>query len=45
MLTGRSRSVYSDVRLSRHKLNEMVLNGLIPGFIKVHGKIIYNEFL
>lgn len=38
MLTGRSRSVYRDVLLSRHKLNEMVLSGLIQGCINLHGK-------
>ena len=32
MLTGHSRSVYRDVNLSRHKFNQMVLNGDIPGF-------------
>lgn len=42
MLTGRSRSVYSDVLLSRHKLNEMVLSGLIQGCIKDHGKFLCN---
>ncbi len=31
MLTGHSRSVYKDVNLSRHKFNQMVLNGEIPG--------------
>lgn len=32
MLTGHSRSVYRDVKLSRHKFNQMVLNGEIPGW-------------
>lgn len=33
ILTGHSRSVYRDVKLSRHKFNTMVLSGLIPGCI------------
>jgi small subunit ribosomal protein S14 len=37
MLTGHSRAVYRDVKLSRHKFNTMVLNGNIPGCILVHG--------
>mgnify|MGYP005841146725 CR=1 FL=1 len=32
MLTGNSRSFYRDVKLSRHKFNQMVLNGLIPSW-------------
>lgn len=32
MLTGHSRSVYRDVKLSRHQFNQMVLNGKIPGW-------------
>lgn len=32
MLSGNSRSFYRDVKLSRQKFNQMVLNGLIPGF-------------
>jgi len=32
MLTGHSRSIYRDVKLSRHKFNQMVLNGEIPGW-------------
>lgn len=31
ILTGHSRSVYRDVKLSRHKFNLMVLNGNLPG--------------
>ena len=31
ILTGHSRSVYRDVKLTRHKFNTMVLNGDIPG--------------
>ena len=31
ILTGHSRSIYRDVNLSRHKFNQMVLNGEIPG--------------
>jgi small subunit ribosomal protein S14 len=31
ILTGHSRSVYRDIKLSRHKFNTMVLNGNIPG--------------
>ena len=31
ILTGHSRSVYRDVKLSRHKFNTMVLNGNLPG--------------
>ena len=32
MLTGHTRSIYRDVRLSRHQFNKMVLNGQIPGW-------------
>jgi|ERR1712193_129872 len=32
MLTGHSRSVYRDVKLCRHKFNQMALNGQLPGF-------------
>ncbi|MBV36167.1 MAG: hypothetical protein CMP47_12070 [Rickettsiales bacterium] len=32
VVTGHSRSVYRDVKLSRHKFNQMVLNGNIPGW-------------
>jgi len=32
VLTGHSRSVYRDVKLSRHKFNQMVLSGDIPGW-------------
>ena len=39
ILTGHSRSVYRDVKLTRHKFNTMVLNGNIPGCILVHGSI------
>ena len=39
MITGHSRSVYRDVKLSRHKLNQMGLNGSIPGCILVLGKM------
>ena len=33
ILTGHSRSIYRDVKLSRHKFNTMALNGNIPGCI------------
>lgn len=33
ILTGHSRSVYRDVKLTRHKFNLMVLHGNIPGCI------------
>lgn len=32
MLTGHSRSIYRDVKLSRHQFNQMVLNGKVPGW-------------
>jgi ribosomal protein S14 len=32
ILTAHSRSVYKDVRISRHKFNQMVLNGDLPGW-------------
>lgn len=32
MLTGHSRAIYKDVKLSRHQFNQMVLNGQIPGW-------------
>lgn len=32
LLTGHSRSVYRDVNLCRHKFNQEVLNGNIPGW-------------
>ena len=41
-LTGHSRSIYRNVKLSRHKFNTMVLNGLIPGCIWDLGRI--NEY-
>lgn len=31
MLTAHSRSIYRDVKLSRHQFNTMVLNGQLPG--------------
>lgn len=31
MLTAHSRSIYRDVKLSRHKFSEQVLNGQLPG--------------
>lgn len=33
MATSHSRSIYRNVKLSRHKFNTMVLNGSIPGCI------------
>jgi small subunit ribosomal protein S14 len=33
ILTGHSRSVYRDVKLTRHKFNTMVLSGDLPGCI------------
>lgn len=38
MLTAHSRSIYRDVKLSRHQFNKMVLNGQIPGCTQVLGK-------
>lgn len=40
MLTAHSRSIYRDVKLSRHKFSQMVLNGYLPGCILVLGNII-----
>lgn len=43
MLTAHSRSIYRDVKLSRHKFNTMVLNGLIPGCLFLHGNLNLNS--
>jgi len=43
LVTGHSRSVYRDVKLTRAKFNELVLNGQIPGCTLVRGSKKINE--
>ena len=38
ILTQNTKSIYKNVKLSRHIFKNMVLNGQLPGCILVHGK-------